>query len=487
MKYKLAGLSALLLAIVTAVTAFALLPEKDVQRYHQHKDAQQPEQGCDCGGAELCTHLPLVLISTDGREIPGKPIVDETGVEIDFTRTEADEDMLSAHICVIENETANNHPSDTPTLESDMLIRIRGNTSRYFEKPSYLVRLTKPDGSYRHETVMGMEPHYEWALHGPYLDKSLIRNYMWYNIAGEIMDYAPNVRFCEVMIDGQYRGLYVMTETITSSPESRLKLQEPIEGLHKTGYVVRLDRGSDVQVKNIDTFTQYTYRNLQEVDIKYPRSGSLTQDMADAIAQDVSDFEKALYSYDYNTNDYGYWHNIDTGSFVDYFILNEFTANYDAGWLSTYLYKDIGGKCKLCIWDFNSACDNYIDSTVTPQHTELQDNIWYFMLMKDDRFNKRILRRYAELRKGILSEAYLNRYIDDTVSYLGGAVERNFAVWGDSLSKNMLRPDERNVYTHAQALTQIRMFIAQRGAWLDAHFETILQYSHKSKNKKFNH
>ena len=43
-----------------------------------------------------------------------------------------------------------------------------------------------------------MDPHHEWVLHGPFLDKTLIRNYMWYNIAGEIMDYAPNVRFCEV-------------------------------------------------------------------------------------------------------------------------------------------------------------------------------------------------------------------------------------------------------------------------------------------------
>ena len=46
-------------------------------------------------------------------------------------------------------------------------------------------------------------------------------------------------------------------------------------------------------------------------------------------------------------------------SFVDYFILNEFTQNYDAGYLSTYLYKDIGGKYRMVIWDFNSACNNY--------------------------------------------------------------------------------------------------------------------------------
>ena len=71
-----------------------------------------------------------------------------------------------------------------------------------------------------------MDAHYEWALHGPYLDKSLIRNYMWYNIAGEIMDYAPNVRFCEVVLNGEYKGLYVMTETITNGTDCRVNISD---------------------------------------------------------------------------------------------------------------------------------------------------------------------------------------------------------------------------------------------------------------------
>lgn len=37
-------------------------------------------------------------------------------------------------------------------------------------------------------SVMGMAPHSEWVLNGPYLAKSLVRNYMWYNISGEIME-----------------------------------------------------------------------------------------------------------------------------------------------------------------------------------------------------------------------------------------------------------------------------------------------------------
>lgn len=487
MKYRLIGIAAVFLLLVTAFAATVLDSEKPDQRIHQHLTDRQPDAGCSCSGKELCTHLPLVLIETDGQTIPGEPIRDENNQKIGFTKTAEGEDMLTAKISVMSNETHNHHPSDEADLESTMLIRIRGNSSRNFDKKSYLIRLTNKNGQYREEEVMGMAPHYEWALHGPYLDKSLIRNYMWYNIAGEFMGYAPNVRFCEVMINGEYQGLYVMTETITNGDNCRLDISEPVKGTDKTGYLLRLDRGSNTLIKNIETFTQYAYRNLQNVDIQYPRSGALTQELADAIAQDFSDFEKSLYSFDYDTDDYGYYYDINVQSFVDYFIINEFTANYDAGWLSTYIYRDIGGKYNMVIWDFNSACDNYIHSVIEPHHFELQYNVWYYMLMKDEYFTERIISRYRELRKSYLSDNYLDQYIDDIVAYLGDAVDRNFEVWGYTFDKDLIQPPERNLGSHEEAVAQIKGFIRERGKWMDQYIEILRQYSHESKNKKFNH
>ena len=487
MKYRVAGVLAMVLMLSAILLATVLDEDNPNRRIHQHEVARQPDAGCDCDGSGLCTHLPLVIIDTDGADIPGKPIADSYDQETSFTMTSEGESMLRARITVIDSDTHNNHPSDTPDLESEMLIRVRGNSSRYFDKYNYLVRLVDEDGEYQEQEIMGMDAHYEWAMHGPYLDKSLIRNYMWYNIAGEIMDYAPNVRFCEVIINGEYKGLYVMTETITNGVESRLNISEPIDGSTKTGYLLRLDRGGSSPIKNIETFTSYAYRNLQQLDIKYPRAGSLTQEMADAIAQEFSDFEKSLYSYDYDTENYGYHHSIDVQSFVDYFIINEFTANYDAGWLSTYIYKDIGGKYKMVIWDFNSACNNYTHPVNLPNHFEMQQNIWYFMLTKDEEFTDRIIRRYRELRKTYLSEQYLDDYIDNVLAYLGPAIERNFEVWGYTFDKEMIDPPERNPQNFEEAIAQLKDYIHERGEWMDKYIVILSQYSHESKNKKFNH
>src|SRR5699024_11443720 len=83
-------------------------------------------------------------------------------------------------------------------------------------------------------------------------------------------------------------------------------------------------------------FTQYSLRTSNVIDIVYPGMGNLTEERIQYIEQDVSDFEKALYSYDYDTEPYAWWDYCDMDSMADYFIINEFTVNYDVGSRSTY-------------------------------------------------------------------------------------------------------------------------------------------------------
>ena len=492
MKYKTAGIIAVIGMLGITFGLSQVNADNPKVRIHQHLESI-PEP-CDCDNTQLCTHLPLVVIETGGEEIPGaivgtnsfsdEIISDEK--ERYATTTDGSE-MLSVNVKVMDASDKWHHPSDNPDVESSALIRIRGNSSRRFDKKNYLLRFTDKNGAYQDEEIMGMEAHYEWALHGPYLDKSLIRNYMWYNIAGEIMDYAPNVRFCEVILDGEYIGLYLMTETITNGTDSRLNISEPVDKTTETGYLLRLDRYTQDQLRNIDNFTSYTFRNNNQIEIRYPRSGALTPRMQQVIEQEFSDFEKALYSFDYDTDDYGYWNYIDTGSFVDYWILNEFTSNTDAGRYSTYLYKDIGGRYKTVIWDFNSACDNYQASETSPYTFHIQDEVWFYMLMKDENFTERIIKRYSELRSTYLSDEYLENYINETLAYLGDAVDRNFSVWDYTFTLPLLRPESRNIKSHEGAVEQLKAYIKTRGGWLDENIEAIQEYSHASKNKRYNH
>ena len=175
-------------------------------------------------------------------------------------------------------------------------------------------------------------------------------------------------------------------------------------------------------------------------------------------------------------------------SFIDYFLINELTCNYDAGWLSTYIYKDTAGLFHLCLWDMNSACDNYRESSIDTQSFQMQNCLWYFMLTKDEDFIDALIDRYWELRETYFSEEYLNQYIDDTISYLGDAVDRNYKVWGYAFEKesDLLIPTERNPRSYEQAVAQLKGFLTKRIAWIDENIDTLRQYSAESKVKKFN-
>lgn len=488
MKYKLIGCVAVVAMLLVVFTA-ELFPDLSRQRYVQHRDASPKQECLNHTDLTLCTHLPLIQIITEGGEpIPGRIIDYTEDITPILETTSQGQDTVLATVKITDNSGANNHIADEPQLESQAIMHVRGNSSRAYDKLGYSIRLVDDYGQNNPQSVMGMDAHHEWVMHGPYLDKTLMRNYMWYNIAGEIMDYAPNVRFCEATLNGEYIGLYVMTESITAGNNARLRLSVDKKDNRFSGYLLRLDRGSSSTVlKNIDPFSDYSYRTLMDMNIVYPGAQNLTQELRDKIARDFSDFEKALYSYDYDDN-LGYKGRIDVSSFVDYFLINEFTCNYDAGWLSTYIYKDVDGRFRLCIWDFNSACDNYYDSQTEPQRFQTQDALWYFMLTKDEDFTDRLIYRYRQLRKTYFNETYLNQYIDDVIAYLGDAIDRNNQKWGYSFEReyDLLKPEERNSRTYSQAIDSMKRFIHLRGEWMDKNIDTLRQYSAESKVKKFN-
>ena len=493
MKYRILGGSAcivvfLLCILASGIGKVVIGKGTEWNRYEQHVEAEAKEP-CTHDENILCTHLPLVEIDTDGLVIPGRSIKDETGTTIGREKSADGQDEISGTISVIDNETENNHIGDTPAVESRMKIHVRGNSSRSFDKSNFAIRLIDENEKNNPQSIMGMDAHHEWVLHGPYLDKTLMRNYMWYNIAGKFMDYAPNVRFCEVIVNGEYQGVYVMMERITAGGEnSRLNFSVDKKDNTFTGYLLRLDRGSDNERKNIDTFTQYSLRTNLQINIEYPGAKNLTPELINAIAQDFSYFEKSLYSYDYDDRKYGYKNQIDVDSFVDYFLINELTCNYDAGQFSTYIYKGIDGKFRMCIWDFNSACDGYQEETMPTENFRMQNAVWYFMLTKDEDFTDRIVSRYRELRKTWFDEEYLCDYIDRVVDYLGPAIDRNYEKWGYSFEEeyDLLSPAERNPRSYEEAISQMKEFLHKRIQWLDENIETIRQYSAESRIKKFN-
>lgn len=489
MKYKIIGLSVTALVLIAVLVISFSMPEDNGKRYVEHLMAEE-KTPCETHTDDtLCTHLPIVSINTGGNEIPGKPIYDDEYSVIGYTLAEDGTTTVKGTLDVVDNATVYNHPDDSALSMGNIMIRVRGHSSRRFEKPNYFIRFVNEDGTNNEKEFLGMDAHHEWALHGPFLDKSLIRNYMWYNLSGEIMEFSPNVRFCELILNGEYQGLYLALETVTSGKEgARLSLEINKKDNTFSGYALRLDWGDGEEEKKLYPFTNYTTRAKTQHEIVYPGTKNMTPELKEAIKDEFSLFEKTLYSYDYNNEKYGYKNYIDTDSFVDYFLINELTCNYDAGSLSTYIYKDVDGKYKMCVWDFNSACDFYQESAMPTDDFKLNSCLWYQMLFMDIDFTDRVVERYYELRKTVFSEEYLFSFIDGTVEYLGSAIDRNYERWGYTFSKeyDLLHPTERNVRSYDEAILQLKDFLHKRLEFMDENIESLKQNSAESKTKKYN-
>lgn len=459
-----------------------------LNRYHQHRSDGAEILSEETTGNTFSSHLPIMEINTD-YPMPSSHIIEENDYR------ERNYESVSATTNYYDNETKLNSLRDLPTITENSTIRIRGRSSRSYDKKSYLLKFKKDNLiDNKKVSLSGMTEDSEWALHGPYLDKTLIRNYMCYNISGEIMGYSPNVRFCEVFINAEYQGIYLITEKIEYNDVGRINVTETDPVIKATSYILALDEGNRDEFYNLNTFTQYTgkmgpkNRGSKILEIVYPKT-TLTVTQKDYIEDEISRFEKALVSFDSADRNLGYPAFIDVDSFVDYFIINEFTMNSDAGRLSTYFYKDIRGKMSIVVWDFNSAFNNYIPDMSEPHYFMMADKPWFEYLLKDYYFVDRVIKRYKELRKTYLSDEYLLNYIDETVAYLGPAIDRNYEVWGHSFFEeyDMLEPKDRNTHSYVDSVKQLKDIVVERGAYLDEHIEVLYALSHNSVNKQFKH
>ncbi len=417
------------------------------------------------GTGGFSSHLPVVRIDTGDGEI-------EKSIAV-WCRLE-----------VIDNTDDRNYITDTPAFKTDATIHYRGNSSYGFDKKQYRLEFYESQddgGPERNIPVMGMQPQSDWVLNGPYQDKALMRNKLSYDVARTCMAYAPDTRYCEVFVNGEYMGVYVMTESVKVCPE-RIALSDYSLLGGQTPYLILRERSYvETQSPAVRTFGTAAGKADKGLFIRYPKIRTLTNVQKSWIEADISKLERALYSDAFDDPALGYMRYIDLDSFATYYVLNEFAINDDAGYHSTYCYKDFNGRLIMGpVWDFNSAYDNYADFKSYADQFYMKDNNWFARLTQDRAFVDAVVKKYRELRRGALSYESLVARIDANVAALGDAAERNFEKWGDTFELDMLAsardaPD-RNLRSFEEAVAQLKGFIRGRGEFLDANIEKLFLY-----------
>ena len=441
-------------------------------------------------------NLPVLLIDTSGQKM---------------SRSES----ITADLQIYDNET--NTLNDEPSITTKTNIKIRGNSSSKYPKKQFSLELINNKGEEKDISLLGMPSESEWVLNGPFLDKSLIRNYLALNTASKIMEYAPRAKFCEVIMiedksaelsEDNYRGVYILVEKIKRD-DKRVDIIETLNNIDETSFILAKDRQKEGDIP-VTSYGKETYQYSYGLNVVYPKK-DLTSEKYNYIMDEINKFERILYSDKFNHPSEGYSKYIDVDTFVDYYIINEFFKNTDAGMLSTYVYKDYEDKMKAGpVWDFNESLGNSQNEdgkVYDPNGFTMIHKPWFDRLMMDINFANKVVERYKELRKTYLSDEYLIEFIDETVKLLGDSIKRNFDRWpieisnqakvfeetGDTVydkssdlnvyikylekNKHLLKNTDGMASSHKEEITLMKNFIVNRGKWMDSNIDSLKQWA----------
>ncbi|MCF0221769.1 MAG: CotH kinase family protein, partial [Fibrobacter sp.] len=396
-------------------------------------------------------------------------------------------EKIPATMRVLDGKTNSVADSAKGTLY-DIGIKVRGQSSALFPKPGYSVEVRDATGEGIDVAMLGLPPADDWVFHGPYVDKSMMRNSLAHWMFRQAGRYSPRTMHFDLYINGVYRGVYVLIEKIKRGKYrvdvSKLK-EEDISGDDVTGgYIWAFDKtgtntgGAGSGDVNNEGFGTSDGLN---VILHYPKKENIQSAQEEYLKKYLNDLEGLFKN---GKNGTGYENYVDVGSAVDYVLHQEVTNNADSYWCSFFLHKpkdSKGGKVTLGPpWDFNLAMSNgsqpegqnnnnngggmwggfggfggmggFGSSGTTGWQIEnsskqVADNNgggggwggfggsslkaprWLTSMWKDQNYQTELKKRWAELRSGVWHTKTLDVYLDSMKVYLKSAADRNFKRW----------------------------------------------------------
>lgn len=414
--------------------------------------------------------IPLVYINTYGQEIQNEP-------------------KISANMGIINNGNGNfNFSTDLYNeYDGEIGIEIRGSSSSSFPKKGYGLETRDGNGNNNNVPLFNMPSENDWVLHAPYSDKSLMRNFLSYYLGNKMYYYSPRTQFCELIINDQYKGVYLFTEKIKRDNGrvdiSRLDFDDLAGDSLTGGYIIKIDKYTGV---NNDSWTSpYTSNSINPQNIEilyhYPEPDDIAFAQKNYIQDYVTAFEDALNGPNFSDSSTGYRNFADINSFVDYFLLTEATKNVDGYRISTFLYKDKdskGGKLHIGPpWDYNLGWGNanYCEGGLTEGWAYEFNNVcysdgyqvpfWWEKMITDPEFLNRLNCRWDELRNGPFHTDSINNLIDSMAVVLNAPAERNFIRW--EILSNYIWPNNYVGNNYLNEINYFKTWINDRLNWID--------------------
>ncbi|SHK76006.1 CotH protein [Fibrobacter sp. UWT2] len=386
-------------------------------------------------------------------------------------------EKIPATMKVLDGKT-NNVADSAKGTRYDIGIKVRGQSSALFPKPGYGVEVRDEKGEGMDVSLFGLPPGDDWVFHGPYVDKSMMRNALAHWLFRQAGHYSPRSRHFDLYINGVYRGVYVLLEKIKRGKYrvnvSKLKETDVAGDSVTGGYIWAFDKtGTNTGGAGSGPIEKEGFNTSDGLNVilHYPKKENIQKAQEEYLKKYLNDLEGLFKN---GKNGSGYENYVDMTSALDYVLHEEITNNADSYWCSFFLHKpkdSKGGKVTLGpAWDFNLAMSNgsqpengggqggqggmwgfggggngFGSSGVTGWQIEnsqksgnggmwgmgssLKAPNWLLGMWKDSHYQSELKKRWAELRSGVWHTKTMDAYLDSMKIYLKNAADRNFKRW----------------------------------------------------------
>ena len=377
--------------------------------------------------------LPVLRIETNGRA----PILDR-------------ENYVAGTVSLDPNGSGYSAYTGT------MGIRGRGNSTWNYRKKPFRVKLDTKS------SLMGLPAERDWALLANAVDESQLRTFAAMQ-ASEMTDvpYTPAVRHIEVVLNGQYQGVYILTEHQEVGPD-RVDITE-MEDTDNSG--VEVTGGYRLEIDfRLEENNEPGWRTDRHVALVIKDPDPATPEQRNYIKAFIRDFEVALFGPNFADPVNGYRKYLDVDSFVDHYLVQELTKNQDVFASSTFFTKERGDDLLRSgpVWDFDrsmgtSGAAPGVDMGPEGFRARVR-GIWPPRLFQDPTFVDAVAERWQELRSDFLTIPGL---LLTKGAELGPAIQNDLALW-DFPETPGLQPTDTPEF--------LSSWLTQRIAWLDSQY-----------------
>ena len=328
-----------------------------------------------------------------------------------------------------------------------LTIRGRGYSSfKYMAKYGLKLELEKK------QSLLGLPKNRDWVLIANYADRTHLRNYISYKLAGWLGDeYAPRAQYVELYLNRMYMGLYLLVESVKVG-KARVNISET-----ETSFLLEHNA-----TKKSDNVVFKTKKGGFYFKICFPKNPSLESQQL--IKEHIDEFESYLKEYAYfGAEPITNW--MDLEDYFRFYWVQEYAKNYDGAFRrSIFLTWEKDGLIKWGpIWDFDGGFGNWdIADMPNPSNWYVRDSGWNRWLFRNEKI-KRLAADYWVKNREIFNLVLDS--IDVYAKRLNFVVQNDFKRW--PILEEDVSPFRESYGSYADAVHSLKAWIKKRSDWID--------------------